>query len=396
MNIAFCYESVLPARGGCETYISDLAGRLIADRHEVHLYACRWDERGLPAKMQFHALPAVRGPRFLRPWRFAKLCLQALAGQRHDVSVGFDKTYGQDVLYPQGGLHAASVEQNRTKHRGPFLRGLAGAVKWLDLAHWSFSALERRQYLGAEKPRIVVNSFMVRAHFQRYLGIGAENLHVVRSAIDPGRFPEHDRPRRRLEFRGQLGIAPTEVVGLFAAMNYRLKGLEPLLHAVARLVGRPEFRGQPPALRLAVVGHPNFGKYARLARSLGIRERVTFVGHCGEMRNAYFGSDFLVHPTFYDPCSLVVLEALACGLPVITTRANGASELLHPLGEGYVIADPHDHDRLAWCLAQLLDGERRHACAQAARRTAAQWTFEHHYHELLDVLTEAARRKQAA
>src|SRR5207247_5246575 len=143
--------------------------------------------------------------------------------------------------------------------------------------------------------------------------------------------------------------------------------------------------------RLLVAGSPRTGGYERLARRLGIADRVCFIGHCADMRNSYFAADFLVHPTFYDPCSLVVLEALACGLPVITTRANGASELLHPLGEGYVIDDPHDHEHLAWCLAQLLDGERRHACAQAARRTAAQWTFEHHYRELLNVLTEAAR-----
>src|SRR5579884_2313241 len=113
------------------------------------------------------------------------------------------------------------------------------------------------------------------------------------------------------------------------------------------------------------------------------------------MRNAYFAADFLVHPTFYDPCSLVVLEALACGLPVITTRYNGASELLHPLQEGFVIDDPHDHARLALCLGEMLDPVRRHACAQAARRTAAQWTFEHHYRQLMDVFTEAAKRKRA-
>jgi UDP-glucose:(heptosyl)LPS alpha-1,3-glucosyltransferase len=123
---------------------------------------------------------------------------------------------------------------------------------------------------------------------------------------------------------------------------------------------------------------------------------VCFAGYCGDMRRGYFASDFLVHPTFYDPCSLVVLEALACGLPVVTTRYNGASELLSPPREGYVVADPHDHPRLAWAMAQLLDPARRAACAQAARRAAAQWTFERHYRELMQVFAEAAARKRAA
>ena len=125
-------------------------------------------------------------------------------------------------------------------------------------------------------------------------------------------------------------------------------------------------------------------------------DHVIFVGHQEPMRHAYFAADFLVHPTFYDPCSLVVLEALACGLPVITTRANGAHELLSPPREGYVLDDPHDHDLFAWSMAQLLDPQRRHACALAARKTAASWTFEHHYQALMDVFAEACRRKQAA
>src|SRR5207253_9018529 len=140
--------------------------------------------------------------------------------------------------------------------------------------------------------------------------------------------------------------------------------------------------------RLLIVGDRRTRGYERQARRLGVADRVRFLGHCPDMRNAYFAADFLVHPTFYDPCSLVVLEALACGLPVITTRANGASELLSPLTEGYVIDDPHDHERLAWCLAQLLDNSRRRAFSLAARRTASQWTFDLHYRQLHEVFGE--------
>jgi UDP-glucose:(heptosyl)LPS alpha-1,3-glucosyltransferase len=389
MNIAFCYDQVLPARGGCATYIADLARRLAADGHEVHLYACRWDTAALPAGLHYHRLPVPRGPRFLRPWRFAAACERALRQARHQVSIGFDKTWGQDVLYPQGGLHSASAEHNLLKYRRPWMRALAALLRRFDPAHRSFRALERRQYLGPDRPLVVVNSEMVRSHFQRYLGLAPDELRVVRSAIDPVRFSEQDRPRRRREARRRWEIGPEETVALFAAINYRLKGLEPLLHAVARLpAGRP--------FRLLVVGNRRTGPYERLARRLGIAERVCFAGHCPDIRDGYFAADFLVHPTFYDPCSLVVLEALACGLPVITSRYNGASELLSPLREGYVIDDPHDHERLAWCLEQLLDPARRSACAQAARQTAAQWTFDHHYRQLLQVLAEAAARKQAA
>src|SRR5580700_1828535 len=100
MNLAFCYENVDPARGGCETYISDFIRRLASEGHDVHLYASRWNERSLPAALNYHPIRKPRAPRFLRPWLFGRACRQAMAGHDHDVSIGFDKTWGQDVLYP--------------------------------------------------------------------------------------------------------------------------------------------------------------------------------------------------------------------------------------------------------------------------------------------------------
>jgi UDP-glucose:(heptosyl)LPS alpha-1,3-glucosyltransferase len=389
LKIALCYENVLPARGGCETYIAELSRRLAAEGHEVHLYACRWDASALPEGLHIHALPMMRGPRFLRPWRFAAACREALRAWPDQISIGFDKTWGLDILYPQGGLHVASAAHNLRKYQGAFARGLARAARWLDLAHWSFSALERRQYLTLPRPLIIANSDMVCRHFQVYYGIAAHELRVVRSAIDADRFTEHDRLKRRLACRQEWAIAPGKTIGLFVAMNYRLKGLEPLLHAVARLPADAPFR-------LVVAGNPRVRPWERLARRLGVANRVRFLGPRRDVENCYFAADFLVHPTFYDPCSLVVLEALACGLPVITTYLNGASELMHPPQEGFILADPHDHAQLAEGLVQLLDPKRRLACSQAARRAAAGWTFEQHYRQLLGVVAEAAARKQAA
>ncbi len=397
MRIALCYESVLPERGGCETYISDIARRLDADGHQVHLFACRWDESVLPKRMVYHALPQPLGPRFVRPWRFSASCIEALRQVPHDVSIGFNKTWGQDVLYPQGGLHAASFDYNLRKFDNPLMRRLSWLGKQFDPAHRSFMKLERQQYLSnGEAPQIIVNSFMVRRHFQHYYGIPTERVHVVRSSIDPARFSEHDRPRARLEARQRWDISPRDVVALFAATNYRLKGLEPLLRAVQRLCARGEFRRMMPPFTLVVAGSPKTARYEKLARALGVADYIKFVGHCSPMREGYFAADFLVHPTFYDPCSLVVLEALSCALPVITTRMNGACELMQQAREGYVIDDPHDHNHLAWCLSQLLDQGHRAVCAQAARKTAAKWTFEHHYQALTDVFAKVVARKRAA
>jgi UDP-glucose:(heptosyl)LPS alpha-1,3-glucosyltransferase len=389
MDIALCYESVLPARGGAETYIGDLARRLARDGHVVHLYACRWDAASLPASTHYHRLDVPSGPRFIRPWRFGAACERALAGKPHDVSIGFDKTWGQDVLYPQGGLHAASAAHNLLKFRTAPERWPAAAGKWLDPAAWSFARLERKQYLGPKRPLVVVNSRMVQGHFERFYGVGPESVRVVRSAIDPLRFAAEDRPKRRQAERDRWDVRPEDTVGLFVAMNYRLKGLAPLIRAAA-LVPREK------ALRLAVVGHPRFGNYERLARRLGVADRFRFLGHRSDPKDAYFAADFLVHPTFYDPCSLVALEALACGLPVVTTRYNGASELLSPPADGIVVNDPHDAPTLAAALAVMTDHGYRSAASQAARQTGNRWTFEHHYLALLNVFREVRQTKRAA
>jgi UDP-glucose:(heptosyl)LPS alpha-1,3-glucosyltransferase len=388
MNLAFCHERVLPSRGGCETYIADLARRLTADGHDVHLYARCWDAAALPAALNIHRVSVPRAPRFLRPWVFGAACRRALACGNHQVTVGFDKLPGLDVLYPQGGLYAATVAHNLLKYRQPLVRRLAGWLRMLDPSHASYLALERSQY--RRQPLLVIAiSEMVRRHFEEYYHLDKDNLRMVRIAINLDRFDERDRPRRRLEWRQQWGLSPEHTVALFAGMNYRLKGLEPLLRAVALLPADSPFH-------LVVAGSPDTTAFERLARRLKIAERVRFIGYCPDMRNSYFAADFFVHPTFYDPCSLVVLEALACGLPVITTRYNGAAEVMHPPREGFVIDDPHDLDQLAGAMKQLLDPARRAACAQAARRTAAQWTFEHHYRQMLAVFAEAAARKHAA
>jgi UDP-glucose:(heptosyl)LPS alpha-1,3-glucosyltransferase len=389
MDIALCYESVLPARGGAETYIGDLARRLARDGHAVHLYTARWDANSLPAATHYHRIEVRSGPRFLRPWRFGTACEEALKGAHHDVSMGFDKTWGQDVLYPQGGLHAASAEHNLLKSPTKFERTLAAVGKWLDPAAWSFARLERKQYLSPNRPLVVVNSFMVRKHFEQHYGIPPESVRVVRSAIDPLRFAADDRLRRRYEERDRWMVFPEETVGLFVAMNYRLKGLAPLLNALALVPRNKPFK-------LVVVGHPKYGRYQRQAEKLGVADRVRFLGHRDDPKDCYFAADFLVHPTFYDPCSLVALEALACGLPVVTSRYNGASELLTPPNDGIVIHDPHNAATLAAALYRFTDRNYRAEASSAARQTGTKWTFEHHYQALLSVFGEVRRTKQAA
>ena len=387
MDVGLCYESVLPARGGCEHYISDLARQLARDGHTVHLFASRWDAATLPPSTVYHLVPPPTGPRFLRPWRFGRACLHALREHPVDVSLGFDKTWGQDVLYPQGGLHSASRSHNLLKHAPGLARAAARLVRAFDPAASSFARLERRQYREARPLVVLAISEMVRGHFRQYLGLPESEVRVLHSAIDPDRFAATDRPARGERERQAWRVGPDDPVGLFVGMNYRLKGLGPLLRSLVHVP--PERR-----FRLVVVGSAKFGRYETLARRLGVADRVTFLGFRADPRDAYFGADFLVHPTFYDPCSLVVLEALACGLPVLTSRYNGARELFRAPDEGLVIDDPHDAPTLGRAIADLADPTTLPARKAAAAAAGRRWTFEDHYRRLLAVFEEVVANKR--
>lgn len=389
MDLAICHPVVVPARGGCERYIADLSRCLCADGHRVHLYASTWDTESLPEELIVHPVRDRAKPRLLRPWRFTRDCYRLTRQGQHDLTLGFDKVARVDVLYPLGGLHAATVEQGLLRLRSRFLRGVMRWTRYLEPAHLSFLAFERYQYLREPQPFIIAISEFVRQHFQEYLNIPAANIPVLHCATDPDRFAATDRPARRVATRQSWGVEPTATVALFLAMNYRLKGLAPLLRAFSLLRESPRFY-------LVVLGEPNTRSFVALADQLGIRDRVRFLGFSPDPSDAYFGADLLVHPTFYDPCSLVVLEAQACGLPVITSAHNGASELLHPPHDGLVIRDPHDAEEMAGALRFFLDPSRRHACARASFRAGQNWTFGHHYRRLLELLQEAAQRKRAA
>lgn len=389
MKLAICHPAVEPCRGGAETYIAMLVGRLCRDGHDVHLICSRHDAGALPAAVKAHVVPDFAWPRILRPWRFSAACREALARERFDLSIGFDKVAGVDVLYPLGGLHQASIECSRGRFAAGWMRWLAGVFRRLDPSHISMSAFERGQYLSSPRPFIIAISEFVRRHFEQYLGIPEGEVSVLHAAIEAGRLSATDRPARRARARQEWGLGPDEVLGLFVGHNPRLKGLSQLLEAVARMKRRGQFR-------LGVLSLKEPGGYEAEARRLGVQENVRFLGYQPDIRDAYFAADLLVHPTFYDPCSLVVLEAQAAGLPVITTRGNGAAELLSPPADSLVIESAGDTEALAEAMDRFVDAEYRRSASRAAFRAAGKWTFEDHYRELMRLLGAALQRKRAA
>jgi UDP-glucose:(heptosyl)LPS alpha-1,3-glucosyltransferase len=392
MRIALTYQRVDPTRGGAETYVVDLATRLLHAGHRVDLFAHEWRDDCLPPDVTTHRVPISGLTRWERIWSFAANSERALreAEGEIDCTVGFINTWHQDVLIPQGGVHAASLEANAKRFPAGWRRELYKLGKRANPKRWIFRAIEAKQYDPARGSRIVAVSRMVRGHLERYRGVSRERIDVIPNAIDAGRLAVADPSRARAEFRAKFGLGPDDLVALFVGHNYALKGLAPLIRALAAR----NHSGRP--IHLVACGGSDVGLYRALADRLGLAKTVHLAGFQPDIRPPFWASDFFVLPTYYDPCSLVVFEALACGLPVITTACNGAGEVIAEGREGFVIDHPDALDSLAGALDRMSDDSARAAMSAHAMSLGREQSFDRHVAKLVEVFERVAASKNRA
>jgi UDP-glucose:(heptosyl)LPS alpha-1,3-glucosyltransferase len=157
-----------------------------------------------------------------------------------------------------------------------------------------------------------------------------------------------------------------------------MKGLSYLIEALAEIK-----KGDHPAFKLLILGRDRKEPYLRLAEKVGVAGEVVFANSTNEPERYYGAADLLVHPTFYDACSLTVLEALASGLPVITTSSNGASGILTNGQEGFVINDPRDIKTLCEKIAYFFDEGKKQRFSFQAPLCMKGYSMERNYTEMV-------------
>ena len=388
MKIALNLESVGARRGGAEKYAATLARVLEAAGHEVHVFARQVDAEELPATVHVHRLPSRRVPglAWLRSYLFARASERALREESPELILGMTKVWHQHVCLAVGGTQPGTLEFSSRRFRNAWVRRWWWLTKAVNLKQWVFRYIARRQFQDGYAPHVIAPSRMVAEHFQRFHGVPAERISVVYNGLDAADALPDPRQARE-DFRRRLGLDDRHVAILLAAHNYPLKGLGPLLCAFA-----PVARENPWA-RLIVCGSRRDEAYRRQARRLGIADRVLFLGFVNDPRTCFAAADLFAFPTFYDPCSLVVLEAMAAGLPVITTAQNGASELLSEGDDGFVIESPWALDQWSQRMALLVrDAALRRRMGDRARQAVRGMSMEVRLRELLAVLDRVANQ----
>lgn len=383
MKIALVIPRFDPHVGGAERWTWDFAARLIKHRHEVHVIASGFSE-SIAASMPgvvCHEVSAGRGV-FRRRFAFAAGAESLLRNLDLDVIHDMGHGWYGNVFMPHGGTRGGSFRQN-VQCSPPWLRRCK-ELTWGVLPRYRmFRELEQRQYVTDGSRLFIALSQMVRRDMASFHALPPDLVRVVYNGIDVARFSPDHRARHRAAVRRSLGIQ-NEVLFLLVAHNFKLKGVGPAIEAAAE-VARAHSN-----VRLVVIGRDRPAPYERQAQRLGCSDFVRFVGGVADSVPYYAAADVYLHPTYYDPCSLVVLEALASGLPVITTVHNGAGELLTPGIHGFVLDDPTNVRSLVGCMGQLMDRATRLECSRRARELAEQHDLERNYREILAVYEEAA------
>jgi UDP-glucose:(heptosyl)LPS alpha-1,3-glucosyltransferase len=385
MRIGLQIERFDPRAGGAEAYTCELTRRLLDQGHAVHLITRSWT--ALPAGAQVHAAPVGGLLRWGRGRSFARTADALAAAQNLDVVLSMGKTFAMDVLQPHGGTVRGSQQQNLALIASPLYRTLKAWFQRINPKQVAARRRESRQYARRPLSHLVAISRMVAGDMRRFYSVPENRLHLIYNGVDLDRFDPQRLAALRPTARRQLGIDSEQRVFALIAHNFKLKGVAQLIQAAAIV------KANGKDFRVLIAGKGKARYYLALARKLGCADRVLFVGAVEQVENIYAAADVYVHPTWYDPCSLVVLEALASGLPVITTRFNGAGEIITAGREGFLVDTPRDIDRLAELMGRLFDDTMVHTMGRQARVLAEQFSWERNLAELTRVLELAAAEK---
>jgi UDP-glucose:(heptosyl)LPS alpha-1,3-glucosyltransferase len=314
-----------------------------------------------------------------RLWRFDRDVHAHLARTHYDLVVALGKTTRHDVIRSGGGCHETYVRHAHRWAKRPLERllGLGRLKNRLAIA------LERRAYAPGAYRRVIAISEMVKRDIVERHAVPDHLVDVIHNGVDLRRFSPGHRDHGGLTLRRSLGLTPDHVVLLFLGRGFGRKGLDRLLAAFARLA--PE----RPEARLVVAGRDR-GRpaYERMARRLGIADRTRFVGEYSDAELLFAASDLYVLPARYDAFAFTVLEALASGLPVVTTDRTGAAELIDPAVGDVIGAE--DDEALYASLRAWTDTRRLAAARGPARARAEAYPFERALAATTDVLLAAA------
>lgn len=381
LKIAVVRPYCTDSKGGAERYAVELVRGLVALGHSIHVFAYRWD-RPEVAGVVYHRVWMPRKPAWLRVLIFHWNLRHRLVQADYDAVLGMTPFWPQTVFWLGDGLYSVWT---RVAWPSPIIRRLM----CLKRAVMAVNLWMERKILCGSTNHLIANSKLVQRQAVTHYGAPAERLTVVYPGVDTQRFHPGVRQQWREAMRRQLGIGAQEVTLLFVSNNFQRKGLDLLIGALAAL------DDEDAAFRVIVIGAGRATPFRRLARRLEIDQKIIFAGLVDRIERYYGAGDVFVLPTRYDPCAGACLEAMACGLPVVTTASNGASELIGEGASGFVLSSGNIAAQLADRLKLLADPQRCAAMGAVAADRVKSLTVENNVRQTASVLDRVAQERRA-
>jgi UDP-glucose:(heptosyl)LPS alpha-1,3-glucosyltransferase len=356
--------------GGAETYLRRLSHGIVEAGHEAQLIATKdWPED----QWQFGSITRVGTRRVIG---FADELEQIRPQLQYDLLFSLERVWGCDVYRAGDGVHRAWLAR-RSKFEVPlkqFVR--VGSRKHRDLLQLEESLFKRRK-----AGRVIAASQMVIEEIVNFYGYPADKIDVVRNGVPLEKF-QFD-PELREKSRAELNLKQDQIVLLFAGSGWERKGLLFAIEAMALCKDRK--------MRLLVAGRGDARPYKTTRLRFWRNEPVQFLGEVADLVPVYAAADIFILPTIYDPFSNACLEALACGLPVITTRSNGFSEIIQDGVHGSIIEDPGNLIGLRDALRFWLDPSPRDAARATNIQRASQFDISKNVAQTLEILTRISK-----
>lgn len=349
--------------GGAEGFSQSLIEQLVKAGNEIHIYAIKW-EGNVSKGVHFHRVQAIRFNSFLRDLTFAISSYFLLKKEDFDIIQSHDKTLYQDIYRAGDGCHIEWLRQRwkRTNLLGRLLM-------MFNPYHWLVLALERLIFKGHRFKKVIAISELVKKNITQHYSVKEEDIEVIYNGVDLERFHPRNKGLYSKEIRVLYNIPENEFVVLFVGSGFERKGVGFLITAIEKI--------QSP-LTVLIVGKGSKKSFEKTIKT----QRVIFCGPQKDIHKYYAASNVFVFPTIYEPFGNVHLEALASGLPVITTRLSGASEIIKNGIQGFIIDEPENVGQIAEKIMFLMNKDANQTMSIKARRLAERFSFEEHINKM--------------
>jgi len=363
--------------GGAEQFASELTGKLRDKTQDgFHVLANRWTPG--PGAVRFEKVPIVSFPKWLTTISFAWFAQNRIQRGCFDLVHSHERIFAADLFTLHGVPHRYWVDQVRRKRMSLHDRATAWA--------------ERKLVLEGGCRKFIAVSHLTRDIFLQEYPIDPTKVAVIHPGVELSVYRRENKDDLRHALRSSLGIREHELVIVFASMNFEIKGLDDVIASLGRL------QKQIPRFRLVVAGKGNAKKYRKIAGEAGVAENLVFTGvlNRDKLTDLYLAGDLYVMLSRFDTFGMVVLEAMAAGLPVMVSGHVGAKDLVVQNENGFVVDDPSDHVGVASRLQALMNENTRRRMSAAALTTAAEnsWDAAAEKYQALYAEILAAKKKK--